>query len=158
VTDRFIIELGAETNLQGRLAAAIQGLERPRALMDTIGARMEANVQARFDSKRAPDGTAWLPIAASTRASYEAKYKGKIPGSLLERTRRMRDSLSYQAGDVSVEWGFSVPYAAWHELGTMRMPRRQLLADDPIAGTLGERDREDVLDEVEAFLAGLLGT
>jgi phage virion morphogenesis protein len=157
LSDRFIIELDAEGELQARLGAAIRGMTRPSELMDAIGARMVANVQLRFDTKRAPDGTAWLPAAASTLAQLKRKNGGQVPGSLLERTRRMRDSLSRAAGDASVEWGFGVPYAMPHETGSRRgLPRRQLLTDDPIAGTLAAQDRQDILDEVNDFLQGLL--
>lgn len=157
MTDRFIIELDAEGELQARLGAAIRGLQRPAELMEAIGARMVANVHLRFDTKRAPDGTAWLPISSSTREQLERKNKGRVPGSLLERTRRLRDSLARLAGDTMVEWGFSVPYAMPHETGSRRgLPRRQLLTDDPIAGTLSASDRQDVLDEVNDFLQGLL--
>lgn len=157
MSDRFIIELDAEGELQARLGAAMRGMSRPSELMSAIGDRMVANVHLRFDTKKGPDGTPWLPAAESTLAKLRRKNKGQVPGSLLERTRRMRDSLDPSPGEVSVEWGFSVPYAIYHETGTRRgLPRRQLLTDDPIAGTLAAQDRQDILDEVNDFLQGLL--
>lgn len=157
MTDRFVFDLSSgERSLEARLGEILRGLEQPAELMGAIGARMEANVNLRFTTKRAPDGTAWLPLAASTRELYEDLYKGAVPGSLLERTRRMRNSLAHLAGDTMVEWGFSVPYAIYHETGTRRgLPRRQLLTDDPIAGTLGAGDRQDILDELQDFIGGL---
>lgn len=156
MTDRIVIELTNEAELQARLARAITGLQQPRMLLDRIGSRLEANIQFRFDTKRAPDGTAWLPLAASTRAAYEVKYDGNIPGSLLERTRHMRDSLTHTAYDTLVDVGFGDAIALYHEFGTRRgLPRRQLLTDDPVAGTLGAEDRQDIFDEIEDYLSAL---
>lgn len=157
MTDRIVIELRNEAELQARLARAITGLQEPRMLLDRIGARLEQNIQFRFDTKRAPDGSAWLPLARSTREAYEAKYKGNVPGSLLVRTQpHLRDSLTHTAYDTLVDVGFGDPVALYHETGTRRgLPRRQLLTDDPIAGTLGADDRQDIFDEIEDYLAAL---
>lgn len=159
MADGLRIDLVNEPELLARLGRAIAQLEQPRELLDAIGARLEANVEFRFDNKVAPDGSRWLPIAESTRRAYEAdpKNNGTVPGSLLERTRHMRDSLEHVATDRYVDVGFGDAIAGYHETGTRRgLPRRQLLSDDPIAGTLGAQDREDVLEEINAFLAGLL--
>lgn len=159
MTDRITLTLANEAELQRRIGEVVRKLERPRELMDRIGALMEQNVQFRFDTKTAPDGTRWLPLAASTRAAYEVKYEGNVPGSLLERTRHMRDSLTYVVGISApyfVEVGFGDEIALYHETGTRRgLPRRQLLTDDPIAGTLGAGDRQDILDEISAYLSQL---
>lgn len=157
MTDRFTIELDRGGALQRQLGAAIVGLAEPARLMDRIGALMERNIQFRFDTKTAPDGTAWLPLAQSTRERYEVKYNGRVPGGLLERTRHMRDSLTHNAFDTFVEVGFGDAIALYHETGTRRgLPRRQLLTDDPIAGTLGAGDERDILAEISAYLGELL--
>lgn len=157
--------------LQRTLQSAIAGLEHPQRLMQAIGALMERNVQFRFDTKTAPDGTPWAPITPATKAIYESDwfiernpaFKGGIPGSLLERTRQMRDSLAVNAGDDYVEIGMTrlsnggkwqIP--ALHELGTEKMVPRRLLTADPETGTLGASDRADILAEVESYLQDLL--
>lgn len=159
MTDRITLTTTNERELNARLASVVRGIERPRELMDRIGALMEVNVNQRFDTKTAPDGSRWLPLAPSTRAAYEVKYQGNVPGSLLERTRHMRDSLTYVVGlsePYFVEVGFGDAIALYHETGTRRgLPRRQLLTDDPIAGTLGAGDRQDILDEISAYLSQL---
>lgn len=155
MAEPFSIELD-DAALKARLAGVMRGLEQPRGLLDRIGALMQRNINFRFDTKTAPDGTRWLPLSATTRAIYEKKYKGNVPGSLLERTRHMRDSLTHDATDAFVDVGFGDVIAIYHETGTRRgLPRRQLLTDDPIAGTLGQQDRDDILDEIEAYLAEL---
>lgn len=162
MSDRLIVELDAEGELQARLARAITGMQHPQALMEAIGARLMTNIQLRFETKTDPDGYAWLPLAASTKARYAKQDTGadgtqRRQGSLLQRTGLMLQSLGYLAGDTQLEIGFSRPYAYWHEIGTQRMPRRSMLMGDPVAGRLGETDRQDVLDELEDFLAGALG-
>lgn len=154
MTDRFTIEL-QDKGLLSALNAAMRALADPRDMLEGIGALLERNVQMRFDTKTAPDGTQWLPLAASTRVAYA---KANVAGSLLERTRQMRDSLTHNViGARVVEVGFSDPVAIYHETGTRRgLPRRQLLTDDPIAGTLGADDRQDVLDLVNSYLQELL--
>lgn len=163
MSDRIVIDLSGQAELMRTLGEAVIGLQRPRDLMERIGAVMERNINFRFDAKVAPDGVPWLPLAASTVAHYgSAAYKQQnpafaagIPGSLLERTRRMRDSLSATAYDTMVEVGFGDPKAIYHETGTRRgLPRRQMLTDDPVAGTLAASDVADILDELADYLAG----
>lgn len=155
MTDRYSIELD-DAEARRRLGAAVERLERPQLLLDRIGTVMERNINFRFDTKTAPDGTRWLPLSPATREIYEKKYKGNVPGSLLERTRHMRDSLTHEATDEFLDVGFGDIIAIYHETGTRRgLPRRQLLTDDPIAGTLGAGDREDIFDEIELFLSQL---
>lgn len=163
MTDRFDIELQGERELAVRINDAVRQLGHPQTLFEALGMMLETNIQRRFDTKTAPDGTRWLPLAESTRERYARLYGGSVPGSLLERTRLMRNSLSSNATGEWVEVGFSrmapggeYNLAALHELGTRTMPRRQLLTDDPVAGTLGAEDRQDILALLQPFLDGLL--
>jgi phage gpG-like protein len=161
------------------LLAAIDGaialLQRPRQLFEEIGAKLESNANLRFDSKTDPTGAAWLPISPATRAIYESEwfiarnpaFKGGIPGSLLERTRQLRDSLGYNPGDDFVELGTSrrvpgkrQPYwevGVLHEWGTVKMPRRGIFTADPKAGKLGSEDEADVLQIVNDAILGAFG-
>lgn len=158
------IELVGEQKLIADLREAVARLQKPRELLADIGALMEQNVNRRFDSKQDPSGKAWAPLAPSTLESYRSRYKdkGRIPGSLLERTRQMRKSLASNAGDDYVEIGFSRltkdgkwAVAQLHEYGTKRMPRRGLLTADPEAGELGGEDRDDILKLVADYLDGV---
>ena len=157
MNDKITITLGGNNLLQKQLGAAITLIERPGELMDRIGALMERNIQFRFDTKTAPDGTAWLPLSARTLAIYAKEDKGRRKGTLLERTRHMRDSLTHNAGTSHVDVGFGDVIALYHETGTRRgLPRRQLLTDDPIAGTLGKGDEADILAEISRYLRDAL--
>lgn len=153
----FLIELEGEADMLRRVGQALQAVQHPQALMEAIAGRLKADVRLRFETKTDPNGLGWLPLADSTRKQYARQDKGKKRGSLLVRSGLMLESLTSNATDDLAELGFTRPYAWWHEVGTQRMPRRQILSDDPIAGTLGAQDRQDVLDELQDFLAAALG-
>jgi len=148
----FTIRLEGEAELQRRLGALINALQDPRPLFAALGATLERHIELRFDTKRDPAGVPWPPLAASTRERYARADGERRQGTLLERTRRMRDSLATNVYPDRLEVGFGVPYAGFHETGTKRMPRRGLLAADPTAGTLGDRDRAALLRTLATFL------
>lgn len=134
------------------LAAWLQHMQRQAGpdglaqILEAIGAKMESRAEGRFDTKADPAGAPWAPHAPSTTSRYARSDKGKAKGSLLIREGIMRDSLSHQVEGDAVLIGFGELYAAYHELGTRRMPRRGLLTADPASGELGEGDRQSILD------------
>lgn len=158
------------------LLSAIDGLiaqlERPGALFQDIGAKLEANANLRFETKTDPEGNAWAPIRPATKEIYESDwfiernpaFKGGIPGTLLERTRQLRASLAYNAGADYVEIGTSrqVGKRKWQvgalmEWGTEKMVPRRILTADPKAGRLGDDDKADVLAIVNGWLGAAFG-
>ena len=155
MSDVFIVTLD-DAALQARLAEAVAKLRQPRELMDRIGAKLERNINDRFINKTDPNGQPWAPLRPSTIKRYLKKYDGNIPGSLLQRTRHMRDSLTHNAGDDFMEVGFGDRIAAFHETGTVKMTDRGLLTANPFTAELGAQDRDDVLDEIARYLAELL--
>jgi phage gpG-like protein len=167
--------LQAELQDEQMLAAierALALLQRPGDLMEDIGATIEGNAELRFDAKVDPTGAAWAPLSPATVAIYESAwfiernpaFKGGIPGTLLERTRQLRNSLAHNAGVDYVEIGTSrqVGKKQWqvgalHEWGTETMPRRGILTANPRTGELGAGDAADVLAIVNAALRQALG-
>lgn len=158
------IDVTGLDELRADLAVAVQRLQHPRDLMETLGGVLEAAIERRFDTKRDPDGSAWAPLADSTKARYAAEDKGTRRGTLLERTGQMRNSLAVNAGDDFVELGmsrlstggrWSIPLL--HETGTTRMPRRGIFLSDPEAGTLGRADQADLQQALAEFLDDVFG-
>jgi len=167
------IDVTGNRELLADLEQALKRIERPAELMRALGARLEAAIQERFDTKRDPDGNAWDGLAPSTQKRYDradtakgGKFKGQVRkrGTLLERTRQMRQSLTSNAGDDYVEVGmsrlsdggkWSIPLL--HETGTTRMPRRGIFFSDPDAGTLGAQDEAALDEELTAFLDDVFG-
>ncbi|MGK2898372.1 MAG: phage virion morphogenesis protein [Burkholderiaceae bacterium] len=167
------IEVTGNRELRESLVEALRRLEHPTDLMAALGGKLESNIEGRFDSKTDPSGLPWAPLAASTKAAYaraDTVRKGRSAGevrkrgSLLERTRQMRDSLFSNTGDDFVEIGMSRlsdngnwNIALLHETGTERMPRRGIFLADPDAGTLGARDEADLDAAIVAFLDDVFG-
>jgi len=167
------IELQDEQLLRA-IDGLLQMLQQPRELLDEIGGKLESNVQLRWDSKTDPNGQPWAPLSPATVAIYESdwfvernpEFKGGIPGSLLQRTNRLRQSLAYNVGPDWIDLGTSrqVPgksQPTWqigvlHEWGTKTMPRRGLLVADPDTGRLGAEDQGDVLAIVSRMLGDAL--
>lgn len=127
-----------DTGALGLLVELQRQLRDLTPVMKAIGRKLESNVNVRFDTKTAPDGSAWAPWSETTAAARAEEGRG----TLLEYTGRMRDSLAYEATATSVEVGFGVPYAVYHEVGTSRMPARPVLFD---GDSLGSADLDDVV-------------
>ncbi len=126
-----------------------------RPAMAGIGQELNSRISARFETRTDPLGQAWAPWAESTRANYPADGRSLI----LERYGDMLKSLNFQADNSSVRVGFGAAaskngdvYAAYHEFGTVRMPRRGLLYADPDTATLAPDDETAVLDIIGDFL------
>jgi phage virion morphogenesis protein len=119
-------------------------------VMDAIGQEMESRVRRRFETESDPTGAVWEEWALATVADYPEKGNGKV----LDRYGNMLRSLSHQANASSVEIGFGQPYAAYHEWGTKKMPRRGMLSADPDAGTLAPDDVTAILGIVNGYLEG----
>ena len=116
--------------------------------MEAIGAELEARVSGRFETESDPRGHPWAPWAPSTVEDYPKDGNRRI----LDRYGDMLSSLSHQADADSVRVGFGDPVAAYHEWGTVHMPRRGLLMDDPDAGTLAPDDETAVLEILQTFI------
>ena len=118
-------------------------------VMESIGARLEARISARFETQSDPLGSAWHPWAASTVKTYPKDGNKRI----LDRYGDMLRSLNWQANESSVQVGFGAPYAVYHEFGTKRMPRRGLLFAAPDQSQLSGDDEVAILDLLSEWLA-----
>jgi phage gpG-like protein len=171
MTTQITFELRSDAMLAA-IDRALATLTAPRELMVQIGDRLEQNAQQRFDSKTDPSGKAWAPLKQSTKDIYGSDFfikdnpafKGGIPGTLLERTRQLRNSLAYNAGVDYVEIGTSraTKGGRWQvgslmETGTKNMPARRILTADPAAGKLGAGEEADILAIVSKSLGAAFG-
>lgn len=130
------------------LAQLAQRVADMTPAMRAIGQEMETRLATRFETRRDPAGRPWAPLRPAT----EKAKRGR--GAILYRTGEMLDSRTHRAGSLEVAWGFGKPYAAYHEFGTKKMPRRGLLMADPERGALGEEDRRSILDILAEYLRG----
>ena len=96
-------DFGLGANLD---ALAALGGDMPR-LLDRVGAILESSTIERFDTGRAPDGTAWIP-------SRRVQAKG---GKTLALTGRLRGSITHVVADGGVEVGTNLVYGGVHQFG-----------------------------------------
>lgn len=80
------------------------------AVMESIGEAVRASTRHRFETGIGSHGLPWKKSAG--------------PGKTLVDTGRLRDSISYAAGDASVRIGTSVRYAAIHQFGGTILPKK----------------------------------
>ena len=88
-----------------RLGLPLGGTMQPA--MENIGRALKTGTQLRFRTTTGPDGQQW-------EESLRARNEG---GQTLSLTRRLRNSVTYQASNASVAVGTNVVYAAIHQLG-----------------------------------------
>lgn len=96
--------------------------------------RME---ERHFKSKGAAFGRRWAPWAASTLAARIKKgnaSKGIMRDTdhlyrTLLRGREADSRLRLISGGLRLDFNIGVPYAIYHQVGTSRMPERQIIPD-----------------------------
>jgi phage virion morphogenesis protein len=130
-----------------KLSSQLQDLSQP---MFDVGQALESAVRERFVSMSDPSGEAWAKLSDSTLA--QRAKNGKAGGNILFEEGVLLKSLGWASDAKTAQVGFGQAYAAYHEWGTKRMPRRGLLMDNPDAGTLGKDDLEKVLDVLREHL------
>lgn len=100
-----------------RLGLPLGGSMRPA--MEGMGRVLKTRSQLSFKTQTGPDGEKWKP-------SHRAKNEG---GQTLSLSRRLRNSITYQADAAQVAVGTNVLYAAIHHLGgTIRAKNGPFLA------------------------------
>lgn len=108
-----------DAEIAARLEGAGAALGDLRPTMSAIGAAMLFSTQRRFETKTAPDGQPWRPLAP--RTARERAKRGRSPSDILRDTGRLYQSLTYQVSasgsTATVEWGSNVVYAAIHQFG-----------------------------------------
>lgn len=97
-----------------------------RKLLESIGVEIETQTEERFENQRDVSGSKWQDISAKTRAYYNKKG---IRGSLLNRTRQLRDTIESEATESQVLVGATKIYAAAHNYGDKKrnIPQREFL-------------------------------
>ena len=115
-----------DTAVQAVFEKAIAQLSDLTPMMADIGEYMQRRIDDGFRHERDPYGQNWAPLAAST---LKQKTRQKRILKILQSRGTMRGTLTYQAGRDRVIVGFNVFYADFHQRGTQRMVKRQLLPD-----------------------------
>lgn len=136
-----------------RLRASVQ---QTRPAMVAIAAELETRAKARFETETDPNGAPWAKHSEATKARYPKDGNQRI----LDRSGTMLESLASRAYDNTAVVGFSAVastsgdvYAAYHEFGTKKMPRRGILFSNPDTGEISRSDEVAVLDILDDHIS-----
>jgi phage virion morphogenesis protein len=106
-----------------------------------IGEHLINTTRQRFETKKAPDGTAWARNSAATE-----KRKG-ADNPLIGETRELSTSISKDVRPTVLEVGSALEYAAMQQFGGTKDEFPNLWGDIPARPFLGlsDDDEEEVL-------------
>jgi hypothetical protein len=139
-----------------RIAQMLDNVRDLRPLMiRQIAPLTLAMLKRHWDSKGAAFGHKWAPWAKSTAAARERK--GNVALGLLRdtdhlyeaifRTRSTDSRLKNIAGGLRFQLNTQIPYGIFHQLGTKRMPARQIFPQ-PMPLSF----RQDIRGVVRAYI------
>jgi phage gpG-like protein len=122
------------------------GGEPGRVLRDRLGVALMKEVADEFRASRDPYGNPWKPLAkqrerARDKNAKAARIRAGKPlrkDKILVDTGRMRASVVFRPDPLGLRVIIPVEYASYHQEGTGRMPRRQIVPDGDTGG-LGAR-------------------
>lgn len=137
-----------DTAVQSAFAGAIARLSDLTPMMANIGEHLQRRIDDGFRHEKDPYGQSWAPLAAST---LKQKARNKRILKILQSRGTMRGTLTYQATGDRVRIGFNVFYADFHQRGTKRMVKRQLLPD--VARGLPAQDVAAIVSIAADFLS-----
>ena len=117
-------------------------------LMDDAGALLESSTRGRFDTKTAPDGSAWVPWSER----YDNTRNHGVHSLLIEGGG-LRDSIASYSTSTEAAVGSNMVYAAIHNFGGepvgSNIPAREYLG-------ISDEDERDLGDLVAAHIEELM--
>lgn len=122
----FITDTKEIKELQKKIKFLKLGSDDRKKLLESIGVEIETQIEERFENQTDVGGNPWADISEKTRLYYAKKGIG---GSLLSRTRQLRDTIESQATDSQLLAGATKIYAATHNYGDGKrnIPKREFL-------------------------------
>jgi phage gpG-like protein len=101
-----------------------------------VGDYLVARSRSNFENEVDPSGRSWKPLSPAT---IERKRREGSSLKILQRTGKMKNSVYVTVNRASVVVGYSDPKVVYHQLGTDRTPKREVVG-------IGEKDRQAVAD------------
>lgn len=120
----FITDIEEIKKLQDKLKSLKLSSSEERDILEAIGTEIETQIEERFENQRDVSGNKWQDISQKTREYYN---KREIVGSILSRTRQLRDTIDSQVNNGQLLTGATKVYAAVHNFGddSRNMPQRE---------------------------------
>lgn len=122
----FITDIEEIKKLQDKLKNLKLSSSEERDILEAIGTEIETQIEERFENQRDVSGNKWKDISQKTREYYNKKG---IVGSILSRTRQLRDTIESQVNNSQLLTGATKVYAAVHNFGndSRNIPQREFL-------------------------------
>lgn len=113
-----------------QLIQAISGALDPTEILDEATASVLYKTRRRFLDQMSPDGVPWIP----SQAALDRAKSGRGGGTLFESGRMFHSIQLFASDEFSRTIGTDVPYAKFHQFGTVHLPIREFLGfgDDDI--------------------------
>lgn len=126
----FIHDTKEVKELQNKINKLKLNSSNQKKLLESIGVEIESQIEERFATQTDTSGSRWADISAKTRAYYSKKGIG---GSLLSRTRQLRDTIESQVSSDRLLVGATKIYAATHNYGDGKrnIPKREFIGLSP---------------------------
>lgn len=112
------------------LASKVRDRSKPAK---QLAVQLLADTQRNFESYGKKFNNPWPQLAQSTQ-EYKSRHGWYV---MLVRSGQLRDAFYQYSNDKFAAVGNSAPYASFHEKGTSRMPRRQILPSPEYAAKIG---------------------
>lgn len=122
MSELLSIEVRGQEALQRKIGLLAQNLDTT-ALLDESAAVLLNHIRTRFLSEIDSDGQQWQPSKAA-----QDRKAGRGGGTLFDTGRLFHSLQAYTRGSFSRALGTDVPYAKFHNFGTVRLPKREFLA------------------------------
>lgn len=125
---RLTLEFFGERQLDRTLDAIDARLHNMRPAWDALADRFAEVERRQFDSEGKYGSGGWKPLSPAYAAWKARRYPGK---PILEREGDLRRSLTVRPfpverfGRLDAEFGSDVPYGAFHQRGSGRLPQRR---------------------------------
>lgn len=122
----FITDIEEIKKLQDKLKSLKLSSSEERDILEAIGTEIETQIEERFENQRDVSGNKWQDISQKTKEYYNKKG---IVGSILSRTRQLRDTIESQVNNGQLLTGATKVYAAVHNFGddSRNIPQREFL-------------------------------
>ncbi|WP_232473714.1 phage virion morphogenesis protein [Brachyspira murdochii] len=120
----FITDIEEIKKLQDKLKSLKLSSSEERDILEAIGTEIETQIEERFENQRDVSRNKWKDISQKTREYYNKKG---IVGSILSRTRQLRDTIESQVNNSQLLTGATKVYAAVHNFGddSRNIPQRE---------------------------------
>lgn len=114
-------------------------LTNQQELMEDIGNYLVSGIGNSFKKEVDPYNKKWQQLSPATISEKERKG---YPLKILTRTGKLRSSVRFVVNNKSVRIIVDSNYATFHQTGTKKIPKRQILPE----GKLPTKTQRDIID------------